>query len=590
MRIAKVRIHNYRSFKDISVNLSPYTVIVGQNNVGKSNILRAIELFFSPPRLGPRQLRRPFYLNRPSRMLHSRYSRYRREGLYDYQRDFPVNLQSNPGKKCTLVTISFILEKKDFEKLGLLRKFERFKSIDISQFIRAAKDKTENVEYRSNSLTGDDLNEFLDWLFSTSDFVRIPSSRASEASQDLLRSFTNRIFANLSGSYNVKRALESLATKAKQEIGLAEKSILLKLEQFIPELESVSLDIGELPEISEILGISNIKINDGTLTYLSNKGDGVQSLFFIGLMQYSASLKVNRNLIFGIEEPELHLHPEAQEELAKTLKSIAETHQVILTTHSPVLVNRSNFESNIVVRKHKQTIESINTSSLFTIRDVLGVKPSHNLENARLVTVVEGATELRLVGHILTLINKGLNEVMRNGELRIVLGKGAKGVVNYLQHFTRELQPCLALFDNDQEGLEGHTFCLEHGILEAKDLFLVSPIDNRSETEIEDLFLLEYTVEALKKSLNIEISIEQLKNYILRTGHRKKKPGKWGIVVENILKEHGRSGQEEILNKVKEAWVDVVIKNIKIEQIPAVFHTLNNRLIEVLKLEKVVKS
>lgn len=588
MRIAKVRIHNYRSFKDISVNLSPYTVIVGQNNVGKSNILRAIELFFSSPRLGSRQLRRLFYPNRPSRIFHSR---YRREGLYNYQRDFPVNLQSNPGKKCTLVTISFILEKKDFEKLGLLKKFERFKTIDISQFIRVARDKTENAEYRSTSLNGDDLNEFLDWLFSTSDFVRIPSSRASEASQDLLRSFTNRIFANLSGSYNVKRALESLATKAKQEIGMAEKSILLKLEQFIPELESVSLDLGELPEISEILGISNIKINDGTLTYLSNKGDGVQSLFFIGLMQYSASLKVNRNLVFGIEEPELHLHPEAQEELAKTLKSIAETHQVILTTHSPVLVNRSNFESNIVVRKHKQTIESINTSSLFTIRDVLGVKPSHNLENARLVIVVEGATELRLVERILALINKGLNEVMQNGELRIVLGKGAKGVVNYLQHFTRELQPCLALFDNDQEGREGHAFCLEHGILEAKDLFLVSPIDNRSETEIEDLFSLEYTEEALKKSLNIEISIEQLRDYILRTGYRKMKPGKWGIVVESILKAHGRSGQEEILNKVKEVWVDAVIKNIKTEHVPLIFQTLNNRVIEALKLEnKVVKG
>lgn len=42
--ISKVRIKNYRNFKDVTVDLSHKQVIVGENNVGKTNFIRAIQL------------------------------------------------------------------------------------------------------------------------------------------------------------------------------------------------------------------------------------------------------------------------------------------------------------------------------------------------------------------------------------------------------------------------------------------------------------------------------------------------------------------------------------------------------------------
>ncbi|EKN5199272.1 AAA family ATPase [Staphylococcus pseudintermedius] len=46
--ISRVRIKNFRNFKDIDINLSHKQVIIGENNVGKTNLLRAIQLILDP--------------------------------------------------------------------------------------------------------------------------------------------------------------------------------------------------------------------------------------------------------------------------------------------------------------------------------------------------------------------------------------------------------------------------------------------------------------------------------------------------------------------------------------------------------------
>lgn len=48
MRVAKIRINNFRSQRDTGwLRFEPVTVIAGQNDVGKSNILLALDRFFS---------------------------------------------------------------------------------------------------------------------------------------------------------------------------------------------------------------------------------------------------------------------------------------------------------------------------------------------------------------------------------------------------------------------------------------------------------------------------------------------------------------------------------------------------------------
>jgi CRISPR-associated exonuclease Cas4 len=52
MRIGHVTIKNYRSIRDLDIDFEPFMVFVGPNNCGKSNVLSALDFFFSPSEKG----------------------------------------------------------------------------------------------------------------------------------------------------------------------------------------------------------------------------------------------------------------------------------------------------------------------------------------------------------------------------------------------------------------------------------------------------------------------------------------------------------------------------------------------------------
>ena len=46
--ISRIKIKNFRNFKDVDFNLSHKQVIIGENNIGKTNLIRAIQLILDP--------------------------------------------------------------------------------------------------------------------------------------------------------------------------------------------------------------------------------------------------------------------------------------------------------------------------------------------------------------------------------------------------------------------------------------------------------------------------------------------------------------------------------------------------------------
>lgn len=50
--ITRLKIHGYKTLHDLELRLSPVTVLVGANNVGKTNVVRAIELLAESIRIG----------------------------------------------------------------------------------------------------------------------------------------------------------------------------------------------------------------------------------------------------------------------------------------------------------------------------------------------------------------------------------------------------------------------------------------------------------------------------------------------------------------------------------------------------------
>ena len=578
MIISHISIQRFRSFEQLSFSFQNYTVIVGQNNVGKSNLLRALDIFFHFPFAA-------VYVGNhfiSFRDLVGRGPRYE----YNFDRDYPVKLQSSKGSRSTVLEIKFCPIDADYTKFKLDEKFRKFKEIDIKQTVKIVDKNVDRITFSSKMLNEADLLIFVKWLFQSTDFVYIPPTRGHVASDKLLRTFSRRIFVALRGSHKVKKSLQELAQKAKQQLTQAEQSIQERMVRYLPDLVSIKLELDEFPEVDELMKVAEARLDDGTPTLLANKGDGIQSLFFMGLLQYMASLKTQSNLIFGVEEPEIHLHPDAQVELAKVLKMLVDqNNQVVLTTHSSIFVDYGSSKSNIVIERNKKTknIEPTINPSIVKIREVLGVRPQDNLRNAQLILLVEGETEAVVLRHLAKLVDTNLKLRLDDGSFVVDHKKGAPGMVAYLDYLKRNCQPCLALFDSDTEGLLAMKRCRDENILEANELFNTPISNNCKESEFEDMFPVKYKLLSLKESFQIDID-ENTYNAIYRsTGSSGVKLAKWKDVLKKILSQYGRSTDQSSIDIVTTKWSEQVCAGCStVEEIPApikaIFSVVSQRL------------
>lgn len=118
-----------------------------------------------------------------------------------------------------------------------------------------------------------------------------------------------------------------------------------ELQKALPEIQNVSI-LPFAPGLNEALAQAEIRIEDTVDTAMLNKGTGVRGALLVALLSYLAE-NSRRSVVFAVEEPESFLHPAAQRELRRDLKRIAEMNDVTLlaTTHSPFLLDRSDATS-----------------------------------------------------------------------------------------------------------------------------------------------------------------------------------------------------------------------------------------------------
>jgi predicted ATP-dependent endonuclease of OLD family len=98
---------------------------------------------------------------------------------------------------------------------------------------------------------------------------------------------------------------------------------------------------------------AHIYIDDGFKSSIFDKGSGIQSSVIIGLFAYYCNYINTNNTtcsLLCVEEPELYLHPHACRTIRHNLKQflMGGKNQVVITTHSPELINTVDGNTNII--------------------------------------------------------------------------------------------------------------------------------------------------------------------------------------------------------------------------------------------------
>lgn len=91
-----------------------------------------------------------------------------------------------------------------------------------------------------------------------------------------------------------------------------------------------------------------IKKENNQQLSLSSLGSGYEMLFSL-IYSYYLSIQNGKKLIILIDEPELHLHPSIQNKFVEFLLKISNTVQIIITSHSPLLVKQFSYNDFVKI-------------------------------------------------------------------------------------------------------------------------------------------------------------------------------------------------------------------------------------------------
>ena len=532
MKIVSFNIKNYRSIVETrKLNLNKYTVLLGKNNEGKSNIIRALSVCMTCIK----DFRR-FRLNIKNGYVMN-------DKIYSWERDFPVNLQSRKIGRKSIFELELYLDNDELIEFNHNLK-TRIKIHNIIMKIEIGDDNKPNVSFPTrgtNSLTNKKEN-VLTFLSEKLAFNYIPAVRTENHALRLIKSNIAKELETLNTKEEYIDALKRIREIQNERLEVISNNIKDELDEFLPKVNRVEIKIEDDYRIATSISDINVYVDDGILTNIENKGDGVKSLAVLAMLK-NRSKTLNESSIIAIDEPEAHLHPGAIDELASTLKELSKNNQVIISTHNQSFVNYLDLNSNIVVDSGKAKP----SKSIAEIREILGIKASDNMINARFILLVEGKTDENILMHLLSEKSEIIKKALVNRELMIIGVDSASKIDYSASKYKRESCICLAFIDNDESGTKAVEKLLESKDIEAKNIFLCK-CKGMNESEIEDI-------------INPEIYKEAVLNGIDLNDSKFRNNKKWSTRIKETADSQFKLYNEKALSKIKQTVMECVMKS-----------------------------
>lgn len=370
MILKSVHLIGYRNFKDALVNLNQKSLIIGPNDIGKSNLLRALRLLLDR--------------NLPDSELDPKDS------------DFYAFEETNTIK----ITLTFSEAKEDCIK----SKFGENISLSDEIYIQYLANREPLTGKKSIKIkvgpSLDNLREYesrfylralnLHYIGSNRDlntFIRREKKNLLENARDARTD--SEVQQDDQSIKNIETTLGTARTS------IASLNFISKATGSLnSELSSLSV-INESYNIEFDTGVSDIRQYIDNLTLASSQegktvalgGDGKNNQVYLAI--WSAQRKVAHQdpteiSINCIEEPEAHLHPHQQRKLSHYLSNELKS-QIILTSHSPHIASEFDHESIISLQRSQNGTLAANGGCSKIIQESL-----HNFGHRLNVIPAEG--------------------------------------------------------------------------------------------------------------------------------------------------------------------------------------------------------
>jgi predicted ATP-dependent endonuclease of OLD family len=535
MRIKKIEIENYRSLKSIELEFGDLTVLIGKNDAGKSNILKFLDLIFNRGgsidfnEIGTRgggaspwkwhtgiKDYRIFFNQKPTTIKTVAHFELNNDEIESIFPDVMMRIMDkkiNRSDLGNIVVVSSRLFKEDNENgEEIVFEIDSIKIGELYLLRNSGEDrgliKDEDGKYKYKGMNHELYSIFL--KKTVKKFILMPAVRS------------------------LKKEAKGKETPSPE--GLAAPSYYFRLEKDTSlngeeTFEAINNDtVKHFPKYNKVTskedGEGNVDVYFTGFPSAS-VGDGVKQVFLNILNLY-----LHKNKILGIEEPEMHLHPEKQREVFNFLKEKSKDNQIIITTHSPIFVNTKDATTYLVSMDNssKETL----VKPIESGDDFKAIKLEIGARNTDLffydcVVLIEGETEDRILPIISDAMGYDLAE--KGIKLINIRGSGKTTKINEFLNYLKDSGIIIyVIADGHEDVSKKIKDWIREGLLDE---------DNYScwDEEIEDVLGFERVISAIKMVIgdsdDFTLSIEDLKK-------RKEESGKpISKVLKQILYEKG---------------------------------------------------
>lgn len=443
LKIINVKIQRFRSIMDLTFDISAANnmiTICGQNNVGKTNVLRAINLFFNPD-------------------------------FYEQKDDIPTIKHATWGGSVHPKIEVLFLDEKINTYYSIVRDFnakdEMISSLNGTSFKGSKKKRLEKKELS---------NPEIDKILSRISFVYIES----------VNTFIPNLITNISQEVLNLQFDKSRFTRDRMALKNAYESYIDGLQEI---LNAFSNDISatfhefkdnwnvefHVPKNSDkfrdlISDDVTLRIQDKGSNGIEDKGSGLQRLAHI-LMEFEAADRMSskKSIFICIDEPDIYLHEGLQRKLKAFFDKKAQKMQILLTTHSNIFIDTYKLENTMllscshntqyVVRKKKNVnvVETfkvdVNTDEGYEkICDHLGIEKNNYEILKKYNILVEGHSDKTYFEELSRFFSINCN--------KIISANGADNMEKYLDFYSSYYKDSTykprikVILDNDSKGRE----------------------------------------------------------------------------------------------------------------------------------------
>jgi predicted ATPase len=537
MQLVQFSATNYRSITSAHrITFANVTVLIGRNNEGKSNLLRALEAAMNllKQHASTSSIRnRRLYLGDSV------------NAAYVWKRDFPVQFQNRRTSTQTILKLDFHLDEEECREF----KDEIGSSINGSLPLEIKIGKDQELQIRlvksgkNTTALAAKSTQIARFIADRIHFNYIPAVRTDNTTIELIGGLLSQELRTLESDQRYLDALKTIAELQQPILDELATRVHGPLKEFLPSIKSVALEISESNRRFSLRRDVSVVIDDGTPTLLEYKGDGVKSLAALGLLKSQKSL--TGASILAIEEPESHLHPAAIHQVNEIIRSISQTSQVIVTTHNPLFVDRENIKSNVIVTNGGATP----AKNIAAIRAILGIKASDNLTHANYALVVEGEEDAIALRALLPVLSEKISKALRNNML-IVEPIGGAGNLSYkLSLLRNSLCAVHTLLDGDQAGRNAYEKAESDSLISLADCTTIN-CNGLTEAEFEDCLDLNVYREVILNEQGVDLSSTKFRG-----------KGKWSDRLRTTFLDQGKPFNDAILMKAKYLVAAAIVKN-----------------------------